>query len=124
MKLTSVPGSIWREPSRMAVAWKSNADPSASVDRAETAPGVERGDPPEERSREGTGPAKVVSDQCTILESGISKMSVAPLSRSAGMRMLMSDFATTASSANAPPPESSEIVGARIDGSTERTPSS
>ena len=28
----------------------------------------------------------------------------------------MSDLATTASSAKAPPPESSEIVGARMDG--------
>ena len=89
-------------------------------------PGVERGDPPEERSMGGDGAnqSRRPRCQCTILESGISKMSVAPLSRSAGMRMLMSDFATTASSVNAPPPESSEIVGARIEGSTERTPSS
>ena len=35
----------------------------------------------------------------TILESGNSRMSVAPLSFSAGIKMLISDFATTVSSA-------------------------
>src|ERR1700761_3332279 len=80
------------------------------VDGAQAAGLVERGDAPEVRPGGGDGAGH---GQWTILESGISKMSEAPWSRSAGMRMLMSDLATTASRAKAPPPESSEMVGAR-----------
>ncbi len=43
-------------------------------------------------------------------------MSVAPRSFNAGISTLISDFKTTVSTANPPPPNSSETVGARSDG--------
>ena len=51
-------------------------------------------------------------------------MSVAPRSLSAGIKMLISDFGTTVSIAKPPPPDSSETVGDRSDGSTSTTASS
>ena len=50
------------------------------------------------------------------MESGSSMMSVAPASRRAGISTLISDLATTVSTAKPEPPNSSFTVGDFIDG--------
>ena len=59
--------------------------------------------------------------QWTILDRASSMMSVAPRSLSAGIRVLISDFGTTVSTANPLWPNSSDTVGDRSDGSRSIT---
>src|SRR4051812_28810687 len=54
----------------------------------------------------------------TILEIGISKMSVAPDALSSGISVLTLDFSTTVSIAKFPSSASGETVGAFIEGNT------
>src|SRR5204862_6405029 len=61
--------------------------------------------------------------QWTILAMGSSMMPEAPWSLSVGMSVLISDFATTASTAYPPSPASFDTVGDRSAGSNAITPS-
>ncbi len=78
---------IVREPSAICVQWNPNRVPSSSS----TVPR------PRRSSNATTRP--VAMGQWTIFAIGSSMMSVAPASFRAGMRMLISDFATTVSTA-------------------------
>jgi hypothetical protein len=93
-------------------AVKAHVDAIRGADGAKTDGGVEIGDHPGGGGRPGGGGALKAGlvgrrpgggaggpGQGTILEIGSSMMSVAPLSFRAGIRMLMSCFGTTASTA-------------------------
>ena len=94
MNPTGVPTWMVRVPSAMAVQWNDSSVPAADHDRAQADPLVERLDGPGAR-----GDTASIDDQWTILDSGSSMMSVAPASLSAGIRMLISFFGTTVSTA-------------------------
>ncbi len=90
---TGWPTAMVREPSAIAVQWKGSTAPSSARDLAEPARVVEGLDDPGDRGVRRRG------HQWTIFDRGSSMMSDAPASLSAGMSVLISDLATTVSTA-------------------------